>query len=76
MPTLPGLTVLFQRPGDIVTSVRDGSLDFKITGWDVYSEHKGENGAHLAIATRGTVNKPNSPEEMLSFAHLSSRSQM
>ncbi len=51
IPTLPGLTVLFQRPGDIVTSVRDGSVDFGITGWDVFSEGKGENGAILPLLT-------------------------
>ncbi len=38
IPSLPGLTVLFQRPGDIVVSVRDGSVDFGITGWDVTAE--------------------------------------
>lgn len=38
IPALPGLTVLFQRPGDLVTSVREGSLDYCITGLDVYSE--------------------------------------
>ena len=37
-PSLPGVTVLFQRPGDIVVSVRDGSVDFGITGLDVVSE--------------------------------------
>jgi ATP phosphoribosyltransferase len=40
IPSLPGLTVLFQRPGDLVTSVREGSLDYAITGWDVYAEQK------------------------------------
>ena len=49
IPTLPGLAVLFHRPGDIVTSVRDDSVDFGITGWDVYSERKGENGATLPL---------------------------
>jgi ATP phosphoribosyltransferase len=38
IPSLPGLTVLFQRPGDIVVSVRDGSVDFGITGIDVIEE--------------------------------------
>lgn len=38
IPALPGLTVLFQRPGDLVTSVREGSLDYCITGLDVYHE--------------------------------------
>jgi len=35
---LPGVSVLFQRAGDIVVSVGDGSVDFGITGWDVVSE--------------------------------------
>ena len=38
IPTLPELTVMFQRPGDIAVSVRQGSVDFGITGLDVFSE--------------------------------------
>jgi len=38
IPSMPGLTVLFQRAGDIAVSVRDGSVDFGITGWDTVSE--------------------------------------
>ncbi len=49
IPALPGMTVLFQRAGDIVTSVRDGSVDFGITGWDVFCERRGENGDLLAL---------------------------
>lgn len=49
IPNLPGVTVLFQRPGDVVVSVRDGSVDFGITGWDVMSEKRGENGHILPI---------------------------
>jgi ATP phosphoribosyltransferase len=49
IPTLPNVTVLFQRPGDIVVSVRDGSVDFGITGMDVVVEQKGENGAILVL---------------------------
>ncbi|TEU10352.1 MAG: ATP phosphoribosyltransferase, partial [Anaerolineales bacterium] len=53
IPALPGLTVLFQRPGDIVVSVRDGSVDFGLTGMDVVAERQGprsENGgAVLAL---------------------------
>jgi len=41
IPALPGVTVLFQRPGDIVVSVRDGSVDFGITGLDMVSERQG-----------------------------------
>ncbi len=44
MPALPELTVLFQRPGDIVVSVRQGSVDFGITGIDVLEEKRGSNG--------------------------------
>jgi ATP phosphoribosyltransferase len=40
MPTLPALTVLFQRAGDIVVSVRDGSVDFGITGMDMVAERR------------------------------------
>lgn len=49
IPALPGLTVLFQRPGDIVVSVRDGSVDFGITGMDMVAERQGENGDVLVL---------------------------
>ncbi len=42
IPALPGLTVLFQRAGDIAVSVRDGSVDFGITGWDAVCERRGD----------------------------------
>ena len=41
--------VLFQRPADIVVSVRDGSVDFGITGIDVIEERRGENGDLLVL---------------------------
>lgn len=44
LPALPDLGVIFQRPGDIVVSVRQGSVDFGITGLDVIEEKRGENG--------------------------------
>lgn len=49
IPNLPGLTVLFQRPGDIVVSVRDGSVDFGITGGDMVAEKKDAGGNMLTI---------------------------
>jgi ATP phosphoribosyltransferase len=49
VPALPGVTVLFQRPGDIVVSVRDGSVDFGITGMDVVAELRGEDDAVLVL---------------------------
>lgn len=49
IPVMPELTVLFQRAGDIVVSVRDGSVDFGITGMDTVIERKGENGEILVM---------------------------
>ena len=48
IPSLPGLTVLFQRAGDIAVSVHDGTVDFGITGWDMVAE-KSNNGAVLPL---------------------------
>lgn len=44
LPALPGVTVMFQRPGDIVVSVRQGSVDFGVTGLDVLAEKGTESG--------------------------------
>ena len=49
IPALPKLVVLFQRPGDIVVSVRDGSVDFGITGLDVTAEKGGGDSAVLVL---------------------------
>ncbi len=49
LPALPELEVIFQRPGDIVVSVRQGSVDFGITGLDVIEEKRGENGDLLVL---------------------------
>jgi ATP phosphoribosyltransferase len=49
LPELPDLAILFQRAGDIVVSVRDGSVDFGITGLDVIEERKGENGSLIVL---------------------------
>jgi ATP phosphoribosyltransferase len=49
IPHLPGVEVIFQRPGDIVISVRDGSVDFGITGRDIYLEKKDANGRILEL---------------------------
>jgi len=43
IPALPEVFVLFQRPADIVVSVRDGSVAFGISGIDVIEEHKGND---------------------------------
>ncbi len=46
---LPDVEVIFQRPGDIVISVRDGSVDFGITGRDIYLEKKDSDGKILEL---------------------------
>ena len=48
LPALPELKVIFQRPGDIVVSVRQGSIDFGITGRDMLEE-KGGSGDDIII---------------------------
>jgi len=52
IPGLPELVVLFQRPADIVVSVRDGSVDFGISGMDLIAERRGENGDVLVLHDR------------------------
>jgi ATP phosphoribosyltransferase len=49
LPALPELGVLFQRPGDIVVSVRQGSVDFGITGIDMLEEKRGDNGDVIVL---------------------------
>ena len=49
VPAIPALTVLFQRPGDIVVGVRQGSLDFGIAGLDSVEEKRGDNGDVVVV---------------------------
>src|SRR5512134_4154598 len=49
IPALPELGVIFQRPGDIVVSVRQGTIHFGITGLDVIEEKRGENGEIMIL---------------------------
>jgi len=49
VPALPELGIIFQRPGDIVVSVRQGSVDFGITGIDVIEEKRGGNGDIIVL---------------------------
>jgi ATP phosphoribosyltransferase len=49
VPAFPDLSVIFQRPGDIVVSVRQGSVDFGIAGRDVIEEKRGANGEILIM---------------------------
>jgi ATP phosphoribosyltransferase len=49
VPSLPELGIIFQRPGDIVASVRQGTIDFGITGIDVLEEKRGGNGDIIVL---------------------------
>ncbi|MFN3762068.1 MAG: ATP phosphoribosyltransferase [Anaerolineae bacterium] len=49
LPALPELTVLFQRPGDIVVGVRDGIVEFGITGLDMVAERGGDGESILIL---------------------------
>lgn len=49
VPAFPDLSVIFQRPADIVVSVRQGSVDFGLTGLDVIEEKRGVNGDILIM---------------------------
>ncbi|MBP7693014.1 MAG: ATP phosphoribosyltransferase [Anaerolineales bacterium] len=49
IPDLPGLRVLFQRPGDIVVSVREGGVDFGLAGLDVIEERRGQADEVLVV---------------------------
>ena len=42
IPTLPGVTVLFQRTSDITQKVEEGSAELGITGLDRYLEYRHE----------------------------------
>lgn len=48
VPAVPDLSVLFQRPGDIVVGVRQGSLDFGVSGLDAVAERR-NGGDELVI---------------------------
>jgi ATP phosphoribosyltransferase len=49
IPALPDLTVMFQRPGDIVVSVREGSVDFGLAGLDAVEERRGDDDEVLIL---------------------------
>jgi ATP phosphoribosyltransferase len=49
IPALPGVTVMFQRPGDIVTSVQTGSVEFGVTGYDAVAEKTAVTGKNAGV---------------------------
>jgi ATP phosphoribosyltransferase len=44
---LPGVTVLLQRPSDIITSVSNGGVDLGITGYDVIADADAGEKVHV-----------------------------
>ncbi len=77
LPALPELGVIFQRPGDIVVSVRQGSIDFGITGLDMLEEKRGDDGEimilHDSLGFGGcalTLAVPESWKEVADLASL------
>ena len=46
---LDELSILFQRPGDIVASVRNGSVEFGISGLDIVEENQGDSDEILIL---------------------------
>lgn len=81
VPALPELNVLLQRPTDIVTGVRDGSVAFGITGYDVVAENQGSQdeiivlheslgfgGCSLKLAVPESWKDVNTVAELISYA--------
>ncbi|MBN2001998.1 MAG: ATP phosphoribosyltransferase [Anaerolineae bacterium] len=86
IPALPGVTVLYQRPTDTVVSVRDGSVDFGITGLDVTAEYGGDReevlvlhealgfgGCRLAMAVPETWESVETLADLRSYARALTR---
>ncbi len=47
IPALPQITVLFQRPRDIIVSVAGGGVDFGITGYDVVADANADDAIYI-----------------------------
>lgn len=78
IPALPALTVMFQRPGDLVVGVRQGTVDFGFTGRDVFEEKTGHDTENILMLhdalgfSRCTLNLavPEAWEKVQSMADL------
>lgn len=79
VPSLPGVTVLFQRPRDIIVSVANGGVDFGITGYDVVAEENAGADAcvlHDALGfgrCKVVVAVPEHWQDVLTMAGLAAR---
>ncbi|MFN4294334.1 MAG: ATP phosphoribosyltransferase [Thermoflexales bacterium] len=79
IPALPKVTVLFQRPRDIVVSVAGGGVDFGITGYDVIADANAGDAArvlHDALGygkCRVVIAVPESWEDVRTMAELAAK---
>lgn len=79
IPALPKVTVLFQRPRDIVVSVAGGGVDFGITGYDVIADANVGDAArvlHDALGygkCRVVIAVPESWEDVRTMAELAAK---
>lgn len=79
IPALPKVTVLFQRPRDIVVSVAGGGVDFGITGYDVIADANVGDAArvlHDALGygkCRVVIAVPESWEDVHTMAELAAK---
>lgn len=76
---LSDMIVLFQRPGDIVISIRNGSVEFGISGLDVVEEYRGDRNQILILHDElnfghCTLNLA-VPEELLDVTNIESLSR-
>ncbi|GIV85623.1 MAG: ATP phosphoribosyltransferase [Candidatus Roseilinea sp.] len=76
---LPKVTVLFQRPRDIVVSVAGGGVDFGITGYDVIAEANAGEAAHVLHDALGygkcrvVIAVPESWQDVRTMAELAAK---
>ncbi|RMG62564.1 MAG: ATP phosphoribosyltransferase [Chloroflexi bacterium] len=79
IPALPQVTVLFQRPRDIVVSVAGGGVDFGITGYDVIADANAGEAAHVLHDALGygkcrvVIAVPESWEDVRTMAELAAK---
>lgn len=81
IPALPEVTVLFQRPRDIVVSVAGGGVDFGITGYDVIADANAGDALHVLHDALGfgkcrvVIAVPESWADVRTMADLATRAR-
>lgn len=81
IPALPQVTVLFQRPRDIVVSVAGGGVDFGITGYDVIADANAGDALHVLHDALGfgkcrvVIAVPESWDDVRTMADLAARAR-